>query len=115
MNPRVHFFETPVGLPYDVGWVRRQLRICWRNAGYEERGTIRPYDLRHNFAARIMMHWVDEGINIASMTSYLSAYMGHSNFSDTLYYIHLIPETLVKSSGIDWKRFSYIYPEVTYE
>jgi len=89
--------------------VRRQLKICWRNIGYEERGRIRPYDLRHNFAARIIMRWIDEGINVAAMTSYLSAYMGHSNFSDTLYYIHLLPENLIKSSGIDWKQFSHIY------
>lgn len=112
---RTYFFETMDQKPYLVGWARRQLKICWSNCGFEERGRLRPYDLRHNFAARIMMRWVNEGRDVTEMASSLSAYMGHANFSDTLYYVHLLPESLTKSSGIDWARFSRIYPEVPNE
>lgn len=70
---------------------------------------------RHNYATRTMMRWMNEGKDIMAMTTYLSAYMGHTEFTSTLYYIHLLPERLIKSSGIDWKRFSCIYPEVSYE
>jgi len=38
--------------------------------------------------------------------------MGHENFSSTAYYIHLMPENLVKSSGIDMVSFENIIPEV---
>jgi hypothetical protein len=38
--------------------------------------------------------------------------MGHSNFSETAYYIHLLPERLVNSSGIKWNKFERIIPEV---
>ena len=31
--------------------------------------------------------------------------MGHETFSETVHYIHLLPENLVKSAGIDWKSF----------
>lgn len=39
-------------------------------------------------------------------------YMGHTNFSDTAYYIHLLPENLIRSSAIDWAHFSDLIPEV---
>lgn len=49
------------------------------------------------------------------MLPYLSAYMGHTQFDDTAYYIHLLPEKLRKSPAIDWKKFEKIFPEVDYE
>ena len=42
---------------------------------------------------------------------YLSAYMGHSELTSTLYYIHLLPEKLRKSKGIDWDKLYSIYAE----
>ena len=40
---------------------------------------------------------------------YLSAYMGHSELTSTLYYIHLLPENLRKSKAVDWDLLSRIY------
>ena len=40
---------------------------------------------------------------------YLSAYMGHSELTSTLYYVHLLPENLRRSKGVDWDRLSRIY------
>jgi hypothetical protein len=62
-----------------------------------------------------MMHWLSENKDISALSPYLSAFMGHTEFSATLYYVHLLPEHLLKSSGIDWARFSNVYPEVRYE
>ena len=39
--------------------------------------------------------------------------MGHTHFSDTAYYIHLLPENLIRSSAIDWSHFSDLIPEVS--
>ena len=72
----------------------------------------RPYDLRHAFATRNLMRWTDEGLDIMVMLPYLSAYMGHSHFQDTLYYVHLIPEKLRNSNEIDWASLESIYGEV---
>ena len=55
-------------------------------------GTARLYDLRHTFATHVIYKWVKEGRDINSCLSYLCEYMGHSNVSDTAYYIHLVPE-----------------------
>jgi len=110
--PQKYFFEKTMGIRISTDWINNQFHICWRNSGLPKRGNPRPYDLRHNFATRTMMRWVDEGKDVFALSPYLSAYMGHTEFSATLYYIHLLPERLLKSSGIDWARFSKIYPEV---
>jgi integrase len=112
MMPQKYFFERIPGQRINSEWVTYQFKQCWQNSGLPKRGNPRPYDLRHNFAARTMMRWVNEGKDITALAPYLSAYMGHTEFSMTLYYIHLLPEHLLKSPGIDWARFSNIYPEV---
>ena len=40
---------------------------------------------------------------------YLSAYMGHSELTSTLYYVHLLPENLRRSKGVDWVLLSRVY------
>jgi hypothetical protein len=62
-----------------------------------------------------MLRWLDEGKDINAMAPYLSSYLGHVDFSATLYYVNLLPQMLLNSSGIDWSRFSHIYPEVNDE
>jgi integrase len=114
-HPRTYFFERTDGDRLTIKWVDRQFNICWRNSGLERRANPRPYDLRHNFATRVLMHWVNEGQDVMGLIPYLSAYMGHVNFTATLYYIHLLPERLVRAGGIDWERFTGVYPEVADE
>lgn len=73
---------------------------------------IRVYLLRHRYATAMFMKWLDEGIDINVMLPYLSAYMGHAEFSDTAYYIHLLPERLLKSAGVEWQKMAALIPEV---
>lgn len=115
MMPQKYFFERTSGNRIGSEWVTDQFHLCWKNSGLSKRGNPRPYDFRHNFAARTMMRWLDLGKDIHSLAPYLSAYMGHTEFSATLYYIHLLPDRLLKSPGIDWNTFSTIYPEVRNE
>jgi integrase len=112
---RNFFFERENGDQYSTRWIRYQFNRCWDNSGLEKRGGLRPYDLRHNFATRTLLRWTGEKRDVNAAIPYLSAYMGHDCFSETLYYIHLIPELLVENVGIDWARFSCIYPEVACE
>ena len=74
---------------------------------------IRVYDLRHRFASACLNRWLDEGQDLMVMLPYLRAYMGHNNFSETAYYIHILPENLTKSPSIDWSMFNAMLPEVT--
>ena len=60
-----------------------------------------------------MLHkWIDEGRNLYAMLPYLRAYMGHERLDDTAYYIHILPERLLSSPGVDWDRMDRIIPEV---
>ena len=114
-NRRIYFFERKDNSRIPTYWMTHQFRLCWRNSGLEKRLNPRPYDLRHNFATRALMRWMTEGKDVMGMLPYLSAYMGHTEFSATLYYIHLLPERLINCAGIDWERFSRIYPEAAHE
>ena len=74
---------------------------------------VRVYDLRHRFASAVLSKWLSEKVDLNSKLPYLSTYMGHSSLSATAYYIHILPENLMKSSGIDWNYMQKILPEVT--
>jgi len=108
---REWFFQKWDGGPLPTRWMTGQFHICWEQSGLVKRGNPRPYDLRHVFATMNMMRWIDEGKDIMALLPYLSTYMGHADFSSTLYYIHLLPERLRRSAGIDWKQFSPIFGE----
>ncbi|MDE6516594.1 MAG: hypothetical protein K2L18_01920, partial [Acetatifactor sp.] len=65
--------------------------------------------LRHAFAARNLIKWIDNGLDVNNLLPYLSTYMGHSELNSTFYYIHLLSERIRNPAGVDWKQFSSIY------
>ena len=89
--------------------------VCWRKADVNAtRGDVpraRVYDLRHRFASAVLQKWADEGRNMYSELPVLRAYMGHAQISSTLYYVHLLPENLRRSPGVDWEKMNAIVPE----
>jgi integrase len=105
---RTWFFEYN-GKPYSTKWMTSRFHHCWKNSGLQAHGTPRPYDLRHAFASHNLMRWIDQKLDVMALLPFLSSYMGHSELTSTLYYVHLLPDRLRKSSGIDWTRFSDIY------
>ena len=106
---REWFFQNSSGSPFSTAWMGRQFHKCWKRSGLIDKGNPRPYDLRHCFATRNIMNWVDTGKDIMGLLPYLSTYMGHSKFSHTLYYVHLLPERLRQSANIDWEQFDKIW------
>lgn len=107
---REWFFQYYDGGKVPARWARWNFARAWDNSGLSIRvNTPRPYDLRHNFATRTLMRWVDEGRDIMTLMPYLRTYMGHSGLEETLYYIHLLPERIKASPGIDWDMMSDIY------
>jgi len=91
--------------------------LCWQQANPDISANMlpraRPYDLRHRFASAILQKWLNEGKDLYAMLPYLSAYMGHEHFSQTAYYIHLLPENLINSPGVDWNAIDDVNPEVS--
>ena len=74
--------------------------------------SVRVYDLRHRFATAVLNRWLDEKKDLGSRLPYLQTYMGHRDLEATAYYIHLLPENLIKSAGIDWEGMNHLIPRV---
>jgi len=111
---RTYFFQGPNNGPYAAIWIQHLFRKCWKSSGisFSRSQNPRVGDFRHNYATRTLMNWLDEGKALDAYLPYLSAYMGHSDFSQTAYYIHLIPDKLIKNNGIKWDSMNAIIPEV---
>lgn len=91
-----------------------QFQLCRSKAGISGYGTKEPnlYSFRHTFATHRIYKWHKEGRDIGSLIPALSAYMGHTSFQHTLYYLHFIPELFADLSGFDFELFSDLLPEV---
>jgi len=112
-----YFFPRKNGgcyLEYQLGGL---FRACWLlahpNLPKSKIPRARSYDLRHRFASAVLNKWLDERQDLYAMLPYLRAYMGHEKLSGTAYYIHILPENLLKSPGVDWEKLNSIMPEVS--
>lgn len=110
------FFPTPRGDVYSAAWLQKKFKgfFMAANSGIEPAllPAVRVYDLRHRFASAALNRWLDDKKDLYSRLPYLRTYMGHTQLSATVYYIHLLPENLVKSAGIDWDSMRGMLPEV---
>ena len=102
VNP--YFFPSEAGGVYSEKVVQQWFKDCWAAANPDVPESrlpgVRVYDLRHVFATAALTRWVESGSNIKAKMAYLQAYMGHESINETLYYVHLLPETLL--SGGKW-------------
>ena len=107
------FFPTNNGNSFTSRQMNELFVDCWRlsNPGAKSLPDVRVYCLRHRFASAVLNRWLDEGKDLYAMLPYLSAYMGHDSLSETAYYIHILPEKLVKSAGINWSALNELIPE----
>jgi integrase len=90
---RAWFFQSWTGEPHRAAWLAHQYHRCQTLAGGVGPGST-PYTLRHNYAARTLARWVEEGEDLGRRLPYLSAYMGHASYRATAYYVHLLPARL---------------------
>lgn len=92
-----YFFIHTDGSPITSEQLTDLFSKCWKEANPDidksELPKARPYDLRHRFASTVLQRWIDEGANIYAKLPYLRAYMGHEDFRDTLYYVHILRKT----------------------
>ncbi len=106
---REWFFEDQPGRQYSPAWLIASYHRCCELAGGIAPAST-PYTLRHNYATRTLMRWVEEGKDIEAWLPYLAAYMGHQKYSSTAWYVHLLPERLA-ATGLT--RVAGIIPAVT--
>lgn len=71
----------------------------------------RIHDFRHGLAVACLKKWALAGIDLTNMIPYLSAYMGHTDFRATQYYLRLTadlyPDIISKTEA----EFGYVIPE----
>lgn len=65
--------------------------------------------MRFAFASRNIIRWINEGKDVMELLPYLSDYMGHSELTSTLYYVHLLPDNLRRAVHVDWDYLSSVY------
>lgn len=111
-----YFFPRADGEPFASATILREFQRCWKNANphvlKEDLPSVRVYDLRHRFATAAVQRWLDDGSDLNAKLPFLRAYMGHDSFSQTAYYIHLLPANLTQSGAVDWSAFDVLIPEV---
>lgn len=111
-----YFFPKWDGGVFEARIIQGYFTECWKcaNPGVhrDDLPCVRVYDLRHRFATSAIIRWIDSGAELGAKLTYLQAFMGHESINETLYYVHFLPEHLVKSSGVDWSEFNDIVPEV---
>lgn len=59
----------------------------------------RMHDLRHTFAVNALLGWYREGADVAAMMPALSTYLGHSNPTNTYWYLSAVPELLAYAAA----------------
>lgn len=116
-NGSPYFFPSANGKALTAQTIYSAFNRAWSHADLVGKypGKVRVYDLRHRFASACLNRWLDQGENLMAMLPFLRAYMGHSTLTETAYYIHILPENLLKSSAIDWDKFNSMFPEVMEE
>jgi len=111
---RKPFFPKSNGDHYTSAWLQYNFVTLWKETGIQSASNNFPrnYDFRHSFATHRLYHWMREGKDLSVMIPYLSEYMGHTLLSHTYYYIHPVPGMMESMSGIDYRRFEELLPEV---
>jgi integrase len=110
-----YFFPATDGGAYKPDKILSAFNKAWtiaaNSTGNMTPRRVRVYDLRHRFASACLNRWLDAGENLMVMLPYLRAYMGHASMNETAYYIHILPENLLKSSAINWDAFNEMFPD----
>lgn len=91
------FFPGYKNKPMSVGNIEKNHRKFLWQAGISHPGRTKPgergapcvHSYRHTFAVHCLRGWIEDGKNTHAYIPVLQAYMGHSSYSDTAYYLHL--------------------------
>jgi integrase len=112
----LYFFPAKGGSAFTSAKIFAAFNRAWTAAVCSPQNPVPPsvrvYDLRHRFASARLNRWLDDGCDLFSMLPYLREYMGHHSLNETAYYIHILPENLMKSSAVDWAKFNAMFAEV---
>ena len=107
-----YYFKSPLGYRLDRSTAYKRFREYLWSAGISHSGHgPRIQDLRHVYCVNCLKKWVLEGRDLTNLFPYLSAYLGHSDFRGTQYYLRLTadlyPDIIAKTEA----ALGYLIPE----
>lgn len=100
-DPRADvFFMSTVGTGLTSGGVGSTFRAITTAVGVRT-ATVRPriHDLRHSFAVRTLIAWLESGVDVDAMMPRLSTYLGHISPADTYWYLSAAPELMALAAA----------------
>jgi integrase len=92
-----HFLLTGRGRKFWSAEVHKAFYKVSRAVGLRGSGINRGprlHDLRHRFATETLLRWSRSGLQIDREMPALTTYLGHSNISDTYWYLSAHPELM---------------------
>ncbi len=92
-----NFLLTGRGRKFHAAEVHKSFTAISRTVGLrgpDARRGPRLHDLRHRFATETLLRWSRSGLPIEHEMPTLSTYLGHSNISDTYWYLSAHPKLM---------------------
>jgi Site-specific recombinase XerD len=107
-----YLFQSKNKNRIDQSTIYRRFRDYLQRAGISHTDAgPRVHDLRHNYAVKCLKRWVLAGEELTNMLPYLAAYMGHSDFRGTQYYLRLTADLYPDIISRTETDFGYVIPE----
>lgn len=107
-----YMFPSPNRNRIDQSTIYRRFRQYLQRAGISHTDFgPRVHDLRHNYAVKCLKRWVLAGEELTNILPYLAAYMGHSDFRGTQYYLRLTADLYPDIVSREEADFGYVIPE----
>ncbi len=100
------FFLSARGATLDLRTVEYTFARLRKQLGWIARGSYRfprIQDLRHTFICHRLVSWYQQGVDVDNAILALSTYVGHTQVTDTYWYVTAIPELM----AIAARRFEY--------
>jgi len=107
-----YYFKSPLGGRLDISTAYRRFREYLWSAGIPHSGHgPRIHDLRHAYCVHCLKRWVLAGKDLTNLFPYLSAYLGHSDFRGTQYYLRLTADLYPYIIQKTEAALGYLIPE----
>lgn len=91
-----HLFVASQGRPLSRATVEKVFRRL--RSGLAEQGQPRLHDLRHTFAARVLLRWQAQKQGATHRLPVLACYLGHNRVAHTYWYLQAFPALLAQSA-----------------
>lgn len=111
-SPDTYYFQSPLGTRLAKCTAYARFRdYLWSARIHHSGHGPRIQDLRHTYSVHCLKRWVLEGKDLTNLLPYLSAYLGHTDFRGTQYYLRLTvdlyPDIIQKTEA----ALGYLIPE----